>query len=202
MKDFKKILILLALIANIILFVSAVAFASITTVTIEKTAYDKKISVLIENLNTSALLQVKNEEGVLLLEEKVKSAIKFAKIVNVSNLPEGDYQLIVSMERKEVVQPFALTDKELVLNTFARKEFFAPAFKVKDGMVDVMLLNNSLTNVNVSIVDSNGDPMFEEALKNVLKVERRYSLATASRGKYMVRVETPYKAYYQEVVVK
>ncbi len=202
MKDLKKILILLALIANIILFVSAVAFASITTVTIEKTGQAKKISVLIENLSTPALLQVKNEAGVLLLEEKVKSVVKFAKIVNVSNLPEGDYELIVSTERKEIVQPFALTEKELVLNAFARKEFFVPAFNVKDRVVDIMLLNNSLTNVTVSIVDSNGDVMFEEALKNVLKVERRYSLATAGRGKYTVRVETPYKAYSHEIVVK
>lgn len=201
MKAFKKIIILVALTISVVLFVSAVALAANPTVTIEKTADAKKVSVVIEKLSAPATVWVVNEEGIVLLEEK-SVGTKFAKIFNLEYLPTGAYKVIITTDRKEIVQPLTLNAAELALNVSAREEFYAPFFNVKNDVIDLSLLNNRLTDINVAIVNAEGYTVYEENFDNVLKVEKRYRLADLGKGNYTVQVTTPHKSYYQAVAVK
>lgn len=201
MKAFKKIIILLALTISVVLFVSAVASAANPIVTIEKTADAKKVSVVIEKLSATATVWVVNEDGVVLLEEK-SVGTKFAKIFNLEYLPAGNYKVIITTDRKEIVQPLTLNGADLAFNVSAREEFYAPFFNVKDDMIDLSLLNNRLVDVNVAIVNTDGAVVYEENFNDVLKVEKRYRLSDLGKGNYMVQVTTPHKSYYQAVAVK
>ncbi|MFN7117104.1 MAG: hypothetical protein ACK4TA_09925 [Saprospiraceae bacterium] len=201
MKDFKKMLILSALVLSIVLFVSAVASAANPIVTITPAGYAKKVSVVLDQLAAPATIWVVNAEGTLLLEEKTEGA-KFAKVFNLENLPEGSYKVIVTTDRKEIVQPITLNTSALVVNDAAREEYFAPFIRVREDAIDVMWLNNRLGDVSVAILDEQGGIVYEEAMENVLKVEKRYKTSDLGKGNYTVRVSTPRKDYYQAIAVK
>lgn len=202
MKDFKKMLILSALVLSIVLFVSAVASATTTPiVTIAQAGYAKKVSVVLEQLVAPATIWVVDADGILLLEEKTEGT-KFAKVFNLENLPEGSYKVIVTTDRKEIIQPIVLDASTLAINTATREEYFAPFIRVREDAIDVMYLNNRLSDVSVAILDEQGAIVYEEAIENVLKVEKRYKTSDLSKGNYTLRVSTPRKDYYHTVAVK
>ena len=200
MKDFKKMLIVSALILSVVLFVSAVAFASTPIVTITP-GNAKKVSVVVEQLASPATVWLVNANGTILLEEKTTSE-KFARVFNLELLPAGEYKVVVNTERKEIVQPLTLQQNAVVVKETRREEHFAPFIRIREGAIDVMLLNNRLTNVSVAILDEQGGTVFQENMENVLKVEKRYTLNDLSKGNYTVRVSTPRKDYYHAVAVK
>lgn len=200
MKDLKKVLIVSALIMSVVLFVSAVASAANPTVTIAA-GYSKRVSVIVEQLAAPASVWVVNAEGVVLLEEKT-SGVKFAKLFNLELLPAGEYKVIVSTERKEIIQPLTLQGNAVVINDNKREEYFTPYIRLREGAVDVMMFNNRLADVSVVIYNDQGNAVYEDTMENVLKVEKRYSLNDLEKGSYTVRVSTPRKDYYQAVAVK
>ncbi len=202
MKDFKKMLILSALITSIVLFVSAVASATTAPiVTIAQAGYAKKVSIVLDQLAAPATIWVVDAEGTLLLEEKTEGT-KFAKVFNLENLPNGSYKVIITTERKEIIQPISLNDNSLAINTATREEYFAPFIRVREDAIDVMWLNNRLSDVTVAILDEQGAIVYEENIENVLKVEKRYKTSDLNKGNYTVRVTTPRKDYYHAVAVK
>lgn len=200
MKDLKKVLIASALILSIVLFVSAVAFAAAPIVTVTP-GFSKKVNVTVEQLAAPASIWVVNADGTVLLEEKTSSE-KFAKIFNLELLPAGEYKVIINTDRKEIIQPLTLKSDAVVINDTKREEYFAPFIRLREDAVDVMLLNNRLSDVNVAILDEQGGTVYEEDINNVLKVEKRYALSDLKKGNYTVRVSTPHKDYYQAVAVK
>lgn len=200
MKDLKKVFIVSALIMSIVLFVSAIASAANPVVTITA-GYAKKVSVVVEQLAAPASVWVVNAEGTVLLEEKT-SGEKFAKLLNLELLPAGEYKVIVSTDRKEIIQPLTLKENAVVVNDNKREEYFAPFIRLREGSVDVMLFNSRLSDVSVSIYDEQGSAVFQDDMQNVLKVEKRYSLSDLAKGSYTVRVSTAHKDYYQAVAVR
>ncbi len=196
MKAIQKIFLTMLLFSGI-----TVAAGAATVVKIEKSGYEKKISVIIEELKSSATVQIVTATGTILAEEKVTKGA-FAKIFNLQNLPNGKYRLLVQMEYCEVVQPFQLTRDDLLLNAAHREEYFPPVLNLQSNALDLTLLNTRLVNVTVSILDEAGNQVFEDNLRNVFKVERRYNLADLGKGRYTVQVTTPYRSYYRNIEVK
>ncbi len=199
MKAFQKTIALaLLLVASTL---TAVAKDAIPTVTIEKSGYEKKISVIIEHLKVPASVQITSTRGSV-LEIEASEGERFAKIFNVSNLEDGTYRVVVVMPSNEIVQPFSIKANKLELKLSEREVFFAPTLSWKNQALDVMMFNNRLVDVNVKLFDEYGNTVFEDSMQNVLKVERRYNLNELNRGKYTVQVETPRKAYFKNIVVK
>lgn len=199
MKAFQKTIALALLL--VVSTLTAFAKDVVPTVIIEKSGYEKKISVVIEHLKVPATVQITSAKGSV-LEIEATEGERFAKIFNVSNLEEGKYRVVVVTSSNEIVQPFFIKGDKLELKASEREVFFAPTLSWKDDALDVMMFNGRLLNVNVKLYDEFGNTVFEDSMQNVLKVERRYNLNELNRGKYTVQVETPHKAYFKNIVVK
>ncbi len=198
MKAFQKIFVIAMLLLS-----TATVFAAevVPNVRIEQSGFEKKVSVVIERLKAQVTVQVITAEGVV-LENETATGEKYAKIFNLENLEAGNYKIVVLTDRNEVVQPFSIKAKELVLNPATRETYFLPTLSWKNDALDVMMFNNRLMDVNLTLLDERGNTVFEDKMQNVLKVERRYNLNHLYRGKYLVQVSTPHKTYYQEIAVR
>lgn len=199
MKAFQKISIAIAT-----LFVSVVTMSAnevVPTVNIDKVGYEKKISVIVENLLTTATVQITTDNGTVLEKETSKDG-RFAKIFNLEQLATGDYSVVITMGHKEIEQPFTIKKDELIVKHNERDEYFIPTVNINEAALDVMMLNNRLTDVDLTILDTNGKTIFQDTMKNVIKVERRYDLNSLRNGRYMVEVKTPRKTYYKDIVVR
>lgn len=182
---------------------SAVAFAAATpSISIFQAGGEKKVSVQIEDLPTSATIYLKDADGLTLVSENIKGGSSFGKTLNLQNLPAGDYQIVIAAGMRETVQPLTLTNKAVIVDPARRQVFFAPVINVKDDLVDISWLGNRLGNVTVAILNDAGAVVFEEQIKNVLTVSRRYNIADLEKGGYIVKVGTDYKSYYQDLDIR
>ncbi|MDX1942203.1 MAG: hypothetical protein SFU99_16685 [Saprospiraceae bacterium] len=198
MKAFQKILALALLLVS-----ASTVFAAetIPTVRIEKSGSEKKVSVIVEQITSAVTVEIATKNG-FVLETKTSEGDKFAKIFNVESLEEGNYQVIVYAGTREIIQPFSIKNDQILLNAAERQTYFVPTMTWKNDALDLMMFNTRLADVNFRLTDELGNTIFEDSMKNVLKVERRYNLDELASGKYVVEVLTPHKTYYKDIVVQ
>lgn len=199
MKELKQFftLTLLALIGSAFTSLQVVA-SEAPSIAINKIGYEKKISVTMKNLSGSTTLTLSVEGGNTLIEEAIKDS-EYSKVFNLGELEPGTYVLSISNGLREIEQPLVINERTLVLDQRQRREFFAPLFRNNGESIDLQLMAGKMTTVSLSIRNLNGEVVFEDQLKNVIKVERRYSLRQLPAGQYTVMVTTPEKEYFFEV---
>ena len=164
-----------------------------------KTLQEKKISLVLEDVNATTEIIIRNEKGQPLLSEQVRKTDTFAKVFNLEKLSAGLYDLIISDAQKDIVQPFEIRAGIVLMDETRRKEYFAPVIGVKSKMLDISLFNRGLANVELTIMDKEHKVLFADIFKGVLRIERRYNMKNLRRGTYTVKIATAYKTYYHQV---
>ena len=205
MKNVKKLAICFAV--NIALVLSTVSFTyaagDVPSITITKYGL-AKLSLIMEDMSTSteATISIEDVKGYVLLSEKVKKTSSFAKIFNLKNLPSGDYNIVINTQTRATIQPITLKgNTDIEIHTGKRKVIFHPVIRKNGSFLDISWLANRITSVKVSITAENGASVFEDTVKNVFKVEKRYNVAQLGKGLYTVRVKTPFDTYYEELII-
>jgi len=199
MKDLKK---MKTLFTAILLFFAAQSFASLPglpEIDIATVGVSKKVKVTIGNLKTDATIAISDSKGVVLISETIEKGT-FGKIYNLELLPDGIYTVGVQTTLKEVEQPLLIKQGNIAINNEQRREQLLPFVKLDQKVVNVMMLNNRITDVTVMIKNDNGDLLLTENLGNVVKVEKSYNIAALDRGRYQVIIETPKRTFYREVI--
>lgn len=169
-----------------------------------KAGLGKRVSVVLDNMGTRSTVRLglRDENGNILLTKNIAGEKRFAKVFNLDNLPNGKYELVFDTGLKEVIQPFKIRNDQVQLNAYERKEYFAPVFKVKNGVVMLSYLNKRVSNVSVEIMDEYGESIFQEKHSYVLQVQRQYDLNNVSGKMCTVKVVTPVKTYYENIRLK
>ena len=163
---------------------------------------EKKFSLSINNLKQNADIRLQDEEGVILLEEKVTEKGSYAKLYNLDNLPKGTYYMSIRTSTKETVQPIELTEQGAYVDVSKRKDFFSPVIQSTEDHVDISLYNGKIADVKVTIFDAARDVVYEKSLENVVLVQKRYSTKKLKWGNYTMVVETPNDVYTHEFEVR
>ncbi|GJM33718.1 MAG: hypothetical protein DHS20C18_27190 [Saprospiraceae bacterium] len=185
-----------------IMVLSTMAMASNTAPTFRVTEVSnaKKVRLEVISTDTKANMQIIDENEVVLFDQIVEHT--FFKTLNLENLPNGDYRLVLTTTTRIITQPFHLEANKAVVNEDFRKEYFLPIIRQNEDFVDVSVLNKQLANVEVSIRNESGEEIFSEIFRNQLKVERRYDVSTLERGIYTLRMKTSAKTIYKELMIK
>ena len=68
-------------------------------------------------------------------------------------------------------------------------------------LLDVSLLNNQLTTLKLKIEDAEGLLVYEDEVRNVVKVEKRYNLSKLPAGEYTVVLNVGDKAYVKTIQI-
>lgn len=199
MKDFLKTTTRLALL--LVLFVLPLAMQAKDEnpfISIHPIGDEKKVSLVLKNLKTPTTIRLESAQDGILLEEEITNA-EYARVLNLNELADGSYKLVVSSGIRETEQPIALTSTGLRLNISDRKEFFAPVVRLNGSLLDVSLLNNNLTTFKLSIEDAEGVQVYEDGARNVVKVEKRYNLSKLPAGEYVVLMSVGDKSYMKTI---
>ena len=201
MKDLMKKLTVITLFLG--LSMMAIANDVNPDIRITRVADAKKFSLELANIGPeTAVISLYDADGVrLLTENTVKDS--YGKLFNLDKLPVGDYELVITTALSDIVQPIELTFSGIEMDAKKRTVYFIPTILTnKTNQLDISYFRGKITSVEVAIYDTNNDLVFEEDIDHVIKVERRYNLASLPAGRYNVRVSTDYKTYYKDVVVK
>lgn len=167
-------------------------------ISINSIGSEKKVSLVLKNLKGSTTIRLESVLEGVLLEEEITNA-EYARVLNLNELSDGKYKLVVSTGLRETEQPISITRTGLSLNINDRKLFFAPVVRTAGQLLDVSLLNNQLTTLKLRIEDAEGVLVYEDEVRNVVKVEKRYNLSKLPAGEYTVVLNVGDKAYVKTI---
>lgn len=167
-------------------------------ISINSIGSEKKVSLVLKNLRNPTTIRLESVQDGVLLEEEITNA-EYARVLNLNELSAGNYKLVVSTGVRETEQPIAITRTGLSLNINDRKEFFAPVVRTSGQLLDVSLLNNQLTTLKLKIEDAEGALVYEDEVRNVVKVEKRYNLSKLPAGEYTIVLNVGDKAYVKTI---
>lgn len=158
----------------------------------------KKIAISLNELNKPTKIELLDLQGIILTSTKVKTST-YNSIFDLSTLPDGKYFLSVFLNNKEWVQPVVITNEKLILDKKAVKEYFSPVFNENGKKLDIVMFNQFLSPVEIQILNQNGQPIFNEKLGSVLRVEKRFDLSTLESGTYTMVVSAHERNYYHTI---
>lgn len=169
-----------------------------------------KISA-IENTKTVvvSLTNVTNEEVTIALEgdygtlvtDNVKGKPSFTKKYNLVNVETGSYKIVVTKKATKTVQPFELTNKNVVLFESERKEKFLPSLNQNGTKIDVNVLLGNYSNIKVNIYDNEGRKVYDDINYVVILLHKRYDLSKLPNGGYVVEVIAGDETQYFPIVL-
>ncbi len=199
MSNFK--ILIIALLTSAVSFLNANNEVDQLKVDIKAIPGTQKVSVSMEGLKGETMIQLKDENEVLLLQQ-VTSDPAVLKVLDLSALFEGKYDLLLTTGNREIVQPIFMEENNVTAPKEGRKVYFSPVVNVAGSKVDVSWFNGKIADMKVRITDLNGSIIYSEDINNVVKVEKRYNLEKVLRGDYVIVIDTPRKTYYENVSIK
>lgn len=167
-------------------------------ISINSIGSEKKVSLVLKNLRNPTTIRLESAQDGVLLEEEITNA-EYARVLNLNELSAGNYKLVVNTGVRETEQPIAITRTGLSLNINDRKEFFAPVVRTNGQLLDVSLLNSQLITLKLKIEDAEGAVVYEDEVRNVVKVEKRYNLSKLPAGEYTIVLNVGDKAYVKTI---
>lgn len=134
--------------------------------------------------------------------DNIKEMLSLGKAYDLKALPKGEYMLKMTTPYHEVNQLFEIKKNDIVLNEATQKFISAPLIDLGDGFFDLKFNSQKLAALGVVILDQSGNSVFEDQLGNVVAVNKRYHLEAIAKGNYTIKVTTPEKIYYRDIIVK
>ncbi|AEE51736.1 hypothetical protein [Haliscomenobacter hydrossis] len=198
MKDILKTTTRFALLLVLFVLPKAMQAKDSPFISINSIGSEKKVSLVLKNLTTPTTIRLESALEGILLEEEVTNS-DYARVLNLNELSTGNYTLTISTSTRETEQPLSITRTGLSLNINERKQFYAPSIKANGNLVDVSLLNNQLTSLRMKIEDAEGILVFEDEVRNVVKLEKRYNLSKLPAGEYTIILQVGEKSYLKTI---
>jgi fibronectin type 3 domain-containing protein len=166
-------------------------FFNIEGTSIRITAIENSKTVMVTLNNTSkgdVTVALEDAFGANFATDKVKSTERFAKKYNLAQLETGNYRLVVTKNFVKTIQPFELTNRNIVLNELERREKFLPSIKHNGSTLDVNVLLGNYSNIIIKIYGNDGLMSFEDKNYVVLTLHKRFDLSKLPSGTYIVEV--------------
>jgi hypothetical protein len=195
------------LILTLILGVSAVntllaTDSSFPDVKMKGIPAERKVSLVLEGLKENHTIMLQDANAVVLMKASTGEHRTYAKVLNLKNLPNGTYYVVIDSELKKMVQPISLQDNGVQVYENRSRTYYKPFIKVHEGYIDLSLFNGRLADVAVTIYNNKGREVFTETFENILTVERRYQMKKFANGKYTMKVKTPQDTYFKQFVIR
>ncbi len=145
-------------------------------------------------------LVISDENGAVLFSKKVSGFDDYFKLVDLTDMPEGDYKVKLIGGEKLYEKKFSVNDK--TASIIKKKEDVKPVFKLLDEeILLVSYLNAKNNNINI-FFELNEDVVFEERNIQGMPVSKKYSLEKLPPGDYVVKLYSGGIIYQYPLAVK
>lgn len=181
---------------------SANTFGVVTHIqVVDQANGDKSISVQIPYSNTPKVkVKLEDADGLTLYSKNVKGENGFAKLLNVNDLPNGVYYIVVEDNNKITKQAFRIDSEQIVLNDYKEEVIQKPTFQY-NARRQLVLLNTVADGViEVNIQDDNGNNLLMMEENN--QFEKAFNLENLNRGTYTFIMKYGGKTFYENVTIK
>ena len=143
-----------------------------------------------------------NQKGEILYKENIVSTDAFQRSLNLTELPDGTYEIRIEDEYKTVTT-FLSKSKGGVIQSNANKNIaFKPQIMLKDTQLNVSLLAVNDEELAISILDEEQNIISEKKLSGSINLGQSYDLSKLNSGYYTVQLSTNGKIYNKLISLK
>ena len=156
-------------------------------------ASERALISLSNTSNTNSELTIEDASGdVLYYKESNISDEVYSKKFDFKNLPDGDYKITAKNNSNEKILYFTVRDNKIsVKNDAALNE---PFVEIRDNVLKVSLLNNTLNNINFIVSNEDGE-VYRKSLGSNFNINAGFSLAKLESGNYAINITDGDKTY-------
>ena len=172
------------------------------SLTIKKAWKEKKVSIILEQVEKATSLEIRDQAGHVLNNKQLAEGEHFAALFNLKQLQPGPYQIAISTDNEEIIQPIYITASGLEIDASDRKTYFAPEISINsEKLINVSLLNADLGKVQILILDKTNGLLHQDKLSGMRNLNRRYDLHQIQETEFTVKVITGHKIYIEEIKI-
>lgn len=159
----------------------------------------QSFSLHLKSMNKETFdIQLSDQFGFALINEKVKDQDDYLKLYNLQELPTGNYTMRIESERKIILQPIYVHQEKKSIEMSAKKEIYKPAVKFEYPNLDLNMLHFEEDAVDIRVVDKIGNTLYKNKLFTTGSINERFKVTTFPVGDYTFEIRTKNYTYEQE----
>lgn len=196
MKTMKKVMLTIVMI-----MISTLVLANEKPTVKVKSVEAKTIAVVAYGYGAAKTdITLRDSNGKVFYTESVSNEENFAKRLDVSGLPQGEYSLEVENDNSLTTIPVTIEMNNAEVVKADEVTIIKPNLSVVGDKLNVAFNNKETQSVWVSIYDNASNRLaYEKVTSNSLK---RFDLSHLEKGEYTVHMSTEGKRFIQSVSLK
>jgi len=183
------------------ILVTSLSFANEDASIIIKNDADKT-SLTLKDVKPGNVLSIKDENGMTLYKESIKTAGDYTKGFDLTELPNGTYTFEVNKDVKISSIPFTVAPEGVSINKEDEKVFFKPITRVEGNLLYVTKLSLDESPLTIDIYDestSSSEPIHSETIENSKVIERVYELKNLEYGNFEIVYHTDGRIFSKSI---
>ena len=182
-------------------FLSTLGYAGSKNAVEMKVMGVNTFALILNDVTNAVQVQLLDNNGYLLHKEDIQNLEKYAKLYDVSALPDGSYHIKLDYKIKTAIFPLEIRYGQVLLKTDETIEIFKPSVFQKCSLLTVSLFSAQKEPLNVTIYDSNNQLIHQDKLFGEMYLGRRYDLSAFGRGKYTVTLTSGGRSYNHYIMI-
>jgi hypothetical protein len=191
-KNIKKSILMVALMT------ASLSYANTSSALIVKKDL-KRTALVLENVKKGELISIKDDNGLVLYKESIKSSGTYSRGFDLTALPNGDYFFELDGDVQITTIPFIVESSEVTFDKTKETIIFKPVTRLKEDKILVSKLALDLEPLKIDLYYKGNDGTYElinsETIKNTQTINRIYKLSSHANGSYKVVYHTNRKEF-------
>ena len=191
-KNIKKSILIVALMT------ASLSYANTTSSLIVKKEL-KRTALVLENVKEGQLISIKDDSGLILFKETIKSSGTYTKGFDLTALPDGNYffELDGDVEIKTI--PFTVKSNEVNFDKTKETIIFKPVTRLKGDYIYVTKLALDLEPLKIDLyyqgASGNYELLNSEKIGGTEIISRVYKISSTHKGNYKIVCNTGAKKF-------
>jgi len=156
----------------------------------------KETALVLKNVKKGNLLSIKDNYGITLYKESIKTNGAYKKGFDLTALPNGDYVFELEKDFEIKTIPFTIISNKVSFNKLDEVSYFKPYINQKKDLVYLTKLNPNIKDITIKIyaINNNGESKlcFSEKIENLQVIEKVFKL---EKGKFKIIINSDNKEY-------
>ncbi len=141
---------------------------------------------------------IKDSNGEALHKEYLNKTDFFQKVINFSNLEDGEYTIVLKVKGlDEIKEPFLIKDKQVVLKSSSSDEVskLKSFVNIKDNLLYVSHLEFDQSAFKIKIANDLGEQIFEKSIDGNKVYSGKFDISKLPSGDYKLTINSEDNRY-------
>jgi len=139
------------------------------------------------------LVYVADNRGTYIFSDRISSSTASSRTFDFSKIGDGNYTIVTKSDFADITKKIAVENAEI--EVLSKETEFKPVFEIKDDILKINFLNQSMEDIEITIEDSN-NIYYEEMKEGNFNFGAKLDLRNLFPGEYTAKIEANGNTYY------